>query len=278
MVLKHAAKDESEEACIEQDVSSLHLRGPQKRPPYFRYGGAKRRVPAVTTPYFATYLIPAVPQDSSYIRSYFCMLKRQFNTSCFRLSTGYLALGPHRLPAARPGRPAILELHGRLDRRGMKKAAGGKTRQKLPDYCDVDTRHDANGQAVWPADSVAIDRARSFIAEWLGQAFAYNSARANLHSAASNQKTLIVPDKDADGLSAGVIMYRTLIALGLDKSHLDVHLIQKGSNIHHEDERAAMSLKKPGYVIVLDQGSRGGPPIVDSPATKCPPHRSSSQR
>ena len=95
------------------------------------------------------------------------------------------------------------------------------------------------------------------------------SARANLHSAASNQKTLIVPDKDADGLSAGVIMYRTLIALGLDKSHLDVHLIQKGSNIHHEDERAAMSLKKPGYVIVLDQGSRGGPSIVDSTATKC---------
>ena len=113
-----------------------------------------------------TYFVLAVPHDSSHTRSEVCMLNRQFDTSYFRLLTRLLALGSHRLPAARPGRPAIQELYGRLDRRGMKKAAGGKTRQKLPDYCDVDMRHDANGQAVWPADSAAIDRARSFVAEW----------------------------------------------------------------------------------------------------------------
>jgi len=35
-------------------------------------------------------------------------------------------------------------------------------------------------------------------------------------SALSQQRTLIVPDKDADGLSAGVIIHRTLVTLGLD--------------------------------------------------------------
>ena len=90
----------------------------------------------------------------------------------------------------------------------------------------------------------------------------YNSAR-------SQQKTLIVPDKDADGLDAGVILYRTLVALGLDESLLDVHLLAKGNNIHDELERELMKAKRPKYVIVADQGSRSGPPVVDLPDTKC---------
>lgn len=77
-----------------------------------------------------------------------------------------------------------------------------------------------------------------------------------------------MPDKDADGLSAGVIAHRTLLKLGLDPKHLDVHLVQKGSNIHEEHERKLMLEKKPSYVIVLDQGSRGGPPVIDDPETR----------
>lgn len=88
------------------------------------------------------------------------------------------------------------------------------------------------------------------------------------NSAKANQRTLIVPDKDADGLSSGVIIHRTLTKLGLDESLLDVHLVQKGSNIHEEVERRAMLEKKPGFVIVLDQGSRGGPPVIDDPETR----------
>jgi single-stranded DNA-specific DHH superfamily exonuclease len=88
-------------------------------------------------------------------------------------------------------------------------------------------------------------------------------------SASAKKPTLIVPDKDADGLSAGVIIHRTLVALGLDKSLLDVHLVQKGSNIHEENERKAMMDKYPRYVIVVDQGSRGGPPVIDSEDAKC---------
>ena len=89
------------------------------------------------------------------------------------------------------------------------------------------------------------------------------------HSAAAQRPTLIVPDKDADGLSSGVIVYRSLVKLGLDPKLLDVHLVQKGSNIHEADERTLMSEKKPAFVIVLDQGSRGGLPVIDDPDAKC---------
>ena len=90
-----------------------------------------------------------------------------------------------------------------------------------------------------------------------------------IYSASAQQTTLIVPDKDADGLSSGVIIHRTLMKLGLDSQHLHVHLVQKGSNIHEESERKLMLEKSPKFVIVLDQGSRGGPPVIDSDGTRC---------
>jgi hypothetical protein len=89
-----------------------------------------------------------------------------------------------------------------------------------------------------------------------------------LFSASSRKNTLIVPDKDADGLSSGVIVYRTLIALGLDPSLIGAHLVQKGHTVHSELERTSMAAKKPGYIIVLDQGSISAPPLVDEPETK----------
>lgn len=57
--------------------------------------------------------------------------------------------------------------------------------------------------------------------------------------------------------------------LGLDPKLLDVHLVQKGSNIHEPIERRLMLEKKPSFVIVLDQGSRGGPPVVDGSDVEC---------
>ena len=78
---------------------------------------------------------------------------------------------------------------------------------------------------------------------------------------------LIVPDKDADGLDAGVILHKTLVSLGLSPDLIDVHLISKNSTIHDEVERAAMQGKDPKYIVVLDQGSRAAPPIIDAPDT-----------
>ena len=78
---------------------------------------------------------------------------------------------------------------------------------------------------------------------------------------------LIVPDKDADGLDAGVILHKTLVALGLSPNLIEVHLISKNATVHDEAERAAMQNKNPKYIIVVDQGSRAAPPIIDDPDT-----------
>lgn len=74
-----------------------------------------------------------------------------------------------------------------------------------------------------------------------------------------------MPDKDADGLSAGVIIHRTLVHLGLSLDLIEVHLIAKHASVHDESEREAMLAKKPANVIVVDQGSRAAPSIVADP-------------
>ena len=88
------------------------------------------------------------------------------------------------------------------------------------------------------------------------------------HSAESNARTLIVPDKDADGLDAGVILWKTLTYLGLRPDLIDVHLIGKEATVHDEAERLAMRAKEPKFIIVADQGSRAAPPVVDGDDTK----------
>jgi single-stranded DNA-specific DHH superfamily exonuclease len=84
----------------------------------------------------------------------------------------------------------------------------------------------------------------------------------NTPSAKQSRLTLLVPDKDADGLSAGVIVWRTLSLLGHDSKSLRVHLLAKGSNPHVISEREAMAAYGADYAIVLDHGSRRGQPLV----------------
>ncbi|EDN95417.1 hypothetical protein SS1G_11295 [Sclerotinia sclerotiorum 1980 UF-70] len=141
--------------------------------------------------------------------------------------------------------------------RGIKRKAESiseapKKSVKLDDYCNTPIRRSSEGEEIWPAPRDQLESAYDFIRE----------------CAKAQKPTLIVPDKDADGLSAGVIMYRTLIKLGLEEKNLDIHLVRKGSNIHEEYERKAMAEKKPSYVIVLDQGSRGGLPVIDDKSAR----------
>ena len=77
-----------------------------------------------------------------------------------------------------------------------------------------------------------------------------------------------MPDKDADGLDAGVIILRTLVSLGLPENQIEVHLLGKNLSVHDDEERHAMRAKNPKFVIVVDQGSRAAPPIVDSTEIK----------
>lgn len=65
-----------------------------------------------------------------------------------------------------------------------------------------------------------------------------------------------------------MIIRKTLIALGISPDLVGVHLIEKNVTVHDETERAAMLAKDPKYIIVVDQGSRAAPPIVDSLNTK----------
>ncbi|ROW01057.1 hypothetical protein VSDG_02825 [Cytospora chrysosperma] len=82
--------------------------------------------------------------------------------------------------------------------------------------------------------------------------------------AAAGKRTLIVPDKDADGLTSGAILRKTLILLGLEPDSISAHLLKKGNNIHDQSERAAMAAHDPAYIFVLDQGSRKSPPVIDT--------------
>ncbi|ETS82417.1 hypothetical protein PFICI_04293 [Pestalotiopsis fici W106-1] len=124
-----------------------------------------------------------------------------------------------------------------------------KPRVEVPEYHLTPSLRDESGEIIWPAPNHQIETARKRI----------------LECAAAGKGTLIVPDKDADGLTSGAILQKTLVLLGLDPNLISAHLLQKGGNIHDDAERTAMAAHKPEYVFVLDQGSRNSPPVIDAP-------------
>ncbi|KAF2717131.1 DHH phosphoesterase [Polychaeton citri CBS 116435] len=123
-----------------------------------------------------------------------------------------------------------------------------KARPEVPEYHMTPTIKEEDGSVRWPAPVQQIERARDII-------------RA---CAAAQRRTLIVPDKDADGLSSGAILRHTLVLMGLPSELIDVHLLSKGTTVHSEGEREVMSARNPSFVFVLDHGSRSGPPIVEA--------------
>jgi hypothetical protein len=87
------------------------------------------------------------------------------------------------------------------------------------------------------------------------------------YSAEAQESVLILPDKDADGLSSGAILHHTLTTLGLPASLISVYFPPKGSNIHDDSTREAILAKSPSYIFVLDQGSRKSSALSDIPHT-----------
>lgn len=124
-----------------------------------------------------------------------------------------------------------------------------KKRAEVPDYHLTPTVKDDHGQDIWPAPHDQITRARDIIQE----------------CAAAGKRTIICPDKDADGLTSGVILHRTLQLLGLPPDLISVHLLEKGNTVHSEPERERLASQSPAYLFVLDQGSRSSPPLVSNP-------------
>ncbi|KAG9010324.1 hypothetical protein FRB94_010674 [Tulasnella sp. JGI-2019a] len=114
-------------------------------------------------------------------------------------------------------------------------------------------------------DSIPDDPNESNPPEWPTSPTALNTARSFLKRCASESgtKTLIIPDKDADGLCGGSIIYRTLLLLGHPPELLKVHVLAKGSNVHEVSERQAIAMYETKFIVVVDQGSRGQPVLLD---------------
>ncbi|TKA45485.1 hypothetical protein B0A54_04024 [Friedmanniomyces endolithicus] len=126
-----------------------------------------------------------------------------------------------------------------------------KVRVEVPEYHLTPSVIEADGSVRWPAPKHEIHRARQIIRD-----------------AQSGKQTLIVPDKDADGLSSGAILRHTLMLLGLPANRIDVHLLSKGHTIHSDFEREQMAAHKPAYIFIVDHGSRSGPPVMNTEDTK----------
>lgn len=69
-------------------------------------------------------------------------------------------------------------------------------------------------------------------------------------------------------------MHRTLSALGA--SNIEAYFLPKGDNIHSTDATNALSQYGAAALIVLDQGSRGGPPILPGVPTLILDHHQST--
>lgn len=140
-----------------------------------------------------------------------------------------------------------------------------KSKVTVPEYHLTPSRQDASGEIIWPARKQQIERARHIIKEW------YESSRNRFEhrlisiSATAQKPILILPDKDADGLSSGAILYHTLTSLGLPRNLISVYFPPKGSNVHDEITKEQITSIAPSYIFVLDQGSRRTPPIIDLP-------------
>ncbi|KAK5136243.1 hypothetical protein LTR08_003850 [Meristemomyces frigidus] len=105
------------------------------------------------------------------------------------------------------------------------KSPAKKARPEVPEYHLTPSVKEEDGSIQWPAPRVQMERARKIIIE----------------CAKAQKRTLIVPDKDADGLSSGATL--------------------------SEEERKKMASHKPAYVFVIDHGSRSAPPVIDGEHT-----------
>ncbi|GAA5987002.1 hypothetical protein JCM11641_004415 [Rhodosporidiobolus odoratus] len=103
----------------------------------------------------------------------------------------------------------------------------------------------------WPAPRTQMEEAKEWIKECVRE----------------KHRVLLVPDKDADGLSSGLNLSLALCALSHPASHIAMYHLPRGINIHSPQAQTEMlatfpDTGGPTRVIVLDQGSRPGPALL----------------
>ncbi|KAF3937884.1 hypothetical protein ABW19_dt0208644 [Dactylella cylindrospora] len=134
-----------------------------------------------------------------------------------------------------------------LKRKAAEADASSVEAKRTKDETDASYINEGLGESKyrdWPAPHPSIEAARTFIRD----------------AARSAKPTLLVPDRDCDGLSSGHILRQTLLSLGKPKEKIATHFVGKGRNIHAKDERELLESRvvdgeKPDTIIVLDQGS-----------------------
>lgn len=87
----------------------------------------------------------------------------------------------------------------------------------------------------WPAPPEALEAGRAFLA-------------------APRSRWLLCPDGDVDGLTAGLLVHRTLERLGAE--NIAVELLHKGERLHSETFLERLRAHAPDAVVLADQGSR----------------------
>ncbi|KAL0052534.1 hypothetical protein WJX82_003515 [Trebouxia sp. C0006] len=120
------------------------------------------------------------------------------------------------------------------------------------------TTCDAADMTDWPCKLSALESARDFVKD----------------VANKGGKVLLAPDRDADGLCAGATLHHALTALGA--TDIDTYFVPKGENIHTKKATEALSVFNAAALIVLDQGSRGGPAILPGVPTLILDHHQST--
>ncbi|GAK66939.1 single-stranded-DNA-specific exonuclease [Moesziomyces antarcticus] len=130
-----------------------------------------------------------------------------------------------------------------------KTVAASEPRSPSPMATPMTVSRLSDSHPEWPAPPTKLREATEFL-----EACAASPA---------SDRILLLPDKDADGLCSGAIMYRTLVhALGISPARIDVHLMTKGAHPGASAQRQAIAHYGAKWIIVLDQGSRTGPAIV----------------
>ncbi|GAA5940118.1 hypothetical protein JCM3775_007268 [Rhodotorula graminis] len=103
----------------------------------------------------------------------------------------------------------------------------------------------------WPAPTSQMDAAQDWIRECVE----------------GKHRVVICPDKDADGLSSAVVLSIALRALSHPPSLVEIYHLPRALNIHAPAAQSDIlatfaSSGGPTRCIVLDQGSRPGPPLL----------------
>jgi len=117
---------------------------------------------------------------------------------------------------------------------------------------------------TWPASPDHLNAARQFL--------------TSISSKEDDRPILIIPDRDVDGLSSGGIMQRVVSRILLKNPEVPVRtrFVSKGAWLGDAPEKAEVDAINPRYcfhyssssidshIIVLDQGSRGSPPLASN--------------